>query len=305
MDDDRRALQFAMTLSAGVGVLMLLIKVSAYLLTGSSAILSDAAESIVHVLAVFFAAYSLRLLYKPPDADHPYGHAKVSFFSAGFEGAMIISAAIFIIYDAVHKWLSGLELQNLGAGTALTALAALINGGLGAYLLWIGRRRNSIIVEANGRHVLTDCWTSIGVLVGLGLTLLTGKLYWDPLFAIFVALNILVSGFGMMRRSVGGLMDTADPVVHQKLEELLHEHTDRLGIGFHALRHRDVGNGHWVEVHLLFPDAMNVRDAHRIATEIERILEGALEPRGYVTTHLEAVEDHARIHPPQPAGTPV
>jgi cation diffusion facilitator family transporter len=303
MDNDRKALQFAMALSLAIGVLMLVMKVSAYLLTGSSAILGDAAESVVHVLAVLFAAYSLRLSFKPPDSDHLYGHSKVSFFSAGFEGALIIGAAIFIIYDAVTKWMAGLELQNLGTGTILTLAAAVINGALGAYLVWIGKQRKSIILAANGRHVLTDCWTSIGVLVGLSLTLLTGRLFWDPLCAIFVAINILVSGFGLMRQSVGGLMDTADPLVQERLESLLTEHTARHGIDFHDLRHRDVGNGHRVEVHLLFPDEMSVRDAHRIATEIEHIIEESLEPRAYVLTHLEAVDDHELVHPPKPTST--
>ncbi|MEI6073849.1 MAG: cation diffusion facilitator family transporter, partial [Verrucomicrobiae bacterium] len=148
-----------MNLSLGVGLLMFVIKVSAYLLTGSSAILSDAAESVVHVAAVIFASYSLRLSFRPADQDHQYGHAKIAFFSVGFEGAMIILAAIYIIYVSVSKWLTGLALENLGAGSLLTASTVAINGGLGAYLVWLGRRRNSRILEANGKHVLTDCWT--------------------------------------------------------------------------------------------------------------------------------------------------
>ena len=163
---DRKALTFAMRLSLVVGLLMFVIKVGAYLLTGSAAILSDAAESVVHVAAVAFAAYSLKLSYKPADESHLYGHAKIAFFSAGFEGAMIILAAAFIIYESIHKWFTGLHLENLGFGTALTGAAAAINGALGAYLLWTGRRRKSLILEANGKHVLTDCWTSVAVPTG-------------------------------------------------------------------------------------------------------------------------------------------
>jgi cation diffusion facilitator family transporter len=170
---DRKAMNFAMNLSLGIGILMFIMKVGAYLLTGSAAILSDAAESVVHVAAVIFAACSLRLSYRPADEDHLYGHSKISFFSAGFEGAMIILAAIYIIYESIQKWMTGLQLENLGAGTALIVVASVVNGGLGGYLVWLGRKKNSLILEANGKHVLTDCWTSIAVLVGLTLVLVT------------------------------------------------------------------------------------------------------------------------------------
>ena len=138
---DRDALRFAMNLSLAVGVLMFVMKTCAYLLTSSAAILSDAAESVTHVAAVSFAAYSLRLSYRPPDKDHLYGHAKISFFSAGFEGAMITLAALYILYESIRKWMTGLQLENLGVGTGLTAAAMVINAGLGAYLLWMGRQK--------------------------------------------------------------------------------------------------------------------------------------------------------------------
>src|SRR5512140_409554 len=137
-DADRRALRLAMNLSLGVGMLMFVMKVGAYLLTGSAAILSDAAESVVHVAAVIFAAYSLKLSYKPADESHLYGHAKITFFSAGFEGAMIMLAALFIIYTSIEKWMTGIVLENLGLGSLLTAAASAINAGLGAYLIWLG-----------------------------------------------------------------------------------------------------------------------------------------------------------------------
>lgn len=296
-DADRKALSFAMTLSLVIGLLMFVMKMSAYLLTGSAAILSDAAESVVHVAAVVFAAYSLRLSYKPADASHLYGHAKISFFSAGFEGAMIILAALYIIYESIHKWLTGLQLENLGAGTALTAAAAAINGGLGGYLLWVGRRKNSLILTANGKHVLTDCWTSIAVLVGLGLVLATKWLPFDPLCGIAMACNILWSGGGLMRSAFVGLMDQADPEAQARLIELLDNETRRHGLSFHQLRHRNLGDAHWVELHLLFPEGVSLVDAHRTATSIERVIEQSLEPRAYVTTHLESVSDHSLLHP--------
>jgi cation diffusion facilitator family transporter len=293
---DRRALTLAMSLSLSIGLVMFAIKVGAYLLTGSAAILSDAAESVVHVAAVLFAFYSLRYSYKPADADHPYGHAKIGFFSAGFEGAMIILAAVYIIFEAVRKWLTGLELDNLGLGTFLTVLAMIINGALGAYLVWIGRKRKSIILTANGKHVLTDCWTSLGVIAGLCLALVTDWLPWDPIAAIAVATNILFSGIKLIRQSIGGLMDVADPKSHQQIIDLLERETTRRGVRFHHVRHRSLGDTYWVEVHLLFAGSTPLGEAHRLATEIEDAVAAQLEPQGYVTTHLEAIEDHHRVH---------
>jgi cation diffusion facilitator family transporter len=295
-ESDRLLLERAMNVSLWVGCLMVVIKLGAYCLTNSSAILSDAAESVVHVVAVGFAAYSLRLTYKPADEGHLYGHAKVSFFSTGFEGALIAFAALYIVYEAVSKWLGGLSLQNLGLGTGLTAFAAIVNGALGYYLLRLGRRKRSIILEANGRHVLTDCWTSAGVLLGLGLTQTTGWLQWDPIVAILVAANILCSGVMLVRRSVGGLMDRAEPGVHQKLSAVLETEIEKHDIAFHDVRHRNVGNAHWVELHLLFPRTTPIGEAHRIATAIETVIAETLEQKAYVTTHLEAQEDHHRVH---------
>ena len=294
---DRKALSFAMALSLAIGLLMSVMKVGAYLLTGSAAILSDAAESVVHMAAVIFAAYSLKLSYKPADESHLYGHAKISFFSAGFEGAMIILAALYIIYESVHKWLTGLSLEHLSFGVVLTAAAAAINGALGAYLLRLGRHKNSIILQANGKHVLTDCWTSLAVLVGLGLVLVTNWLPFDPICGILMACNILLSGTGLMKSSFAGLMDFADPAVQRKLTETLDRECVAHGLSYHHLRHRNIGDAHSVEVHLLFPDGTSLSDAHRTATGIEEVIEQSLEPRAFVTTHLECVSDHDVLHP--------
>lgn len=297
LEADRKELRFAMRLSLFVGCLMFVMKAGAYLLTGSAAILSDAAESVVHVAAVFFAAYSLRLSYKPADAEHKYGHAKITFFSAGFEGAMIILAAIYILYECIQKWVTGLQLENLGYGMLLTTAAALINGALGGYLLWVGRTRRSLILEANGKHVLTDCWTSAAVLIGVGLAAVTGWLPWDPICGILMGLNILYSGGGLIRSATAGLMDKADPAVHRQLVELLTNETAIYGIAYHALRHRNIGDAHWVEVHLVFSEGTLLIDAHRTATAIEHSIEKTLLPRAHVTTHLECVADHDLLHP--------
>ena len=285
-----------MRLSLAVGVIMLAIKLGAYFLTNSTAVLSDAAESIVHVAAVLFAYYSLKLSFKPPDSNHLFGHAKIGFFSAGFEGNMIILAAFYIIYQAISRWLSGLQLENLDFGTALTGLAAAINAGLGFYLLRTGRRRNSIILQANGKHVLTDSWTSLGVIVGLALAWGTGWLPWDPIFAILTALNILYSGFGLITKSLGGLMDRADEAVGARLHEILLHETAEAGLKYHHLRHRDLGDRQAVEVHLLFPAELTIREAHARATHIEHAIERAFTPSASVITHLEAIEDHRDVH---------
>ena len=299
---DRAALSLGMTLSLTLGFLMLLIKVLAYRLTGSAAILSDAAESIVHVAAVSFAAYSLRLSHKPPDDSHLYGHSRIAFFSAGFEGAMIMLAAGYILYVSIDKWLTGLELERLGLGTLLIAAATVLNGALGSYLVWLGRRKRSLILLANGKHVLTDCWTSAGVLLALGLVRLTGWLAWDPICGILVAINILVSGTRLVRSALAGLMDQTDPALHEQLTGLLDRHTSEHGVSYHELRHRNMGDALWVEVHLLFPENTSLREAHRIATAVEQAVETAFDPPAHVTSHLECAIDHDRVHPPAPTG---
>lgn len=297
---DRRALSFAMTLSLVIGMVMFVMKVSAYVLTGSAAILSDAAESVVHVAAVCFAAYSLRLSYRPADEDHLFGHSKISFFSAGFEGAMIFLAGLYIIFVSVQKWINGLALENLGFGTLLTAAAVAINGALGWYLVRLGRKKNSLILVANGKHVLTDVYTSVAVLVGLGLTIVTGWLPFDPICGILMALNILWAGGGLMKSAFTGLMDAADPEAQKQLIEILDRETKPRGLAYHELRHRNIGDAHAVELHLLFPDGVSLREAHLAATEIENVIETSLHPRAHVTTHLESAADHDEVHASKP-----
>lgn len=296
-NDDHSVMQKAMMLSVAFGLVMLVIKFTAYAWTGSAAILSDAAESIVHVIAVLFAAYSLWLSLKPADDQHPYGHAKISFFSAGAEGALIVVAALFIIYTAAADWIRGLEIHNLDLGVGLTALAALLNAGLGGYLVHVGKQKKSLVLEANGKHVLTDCWTSAGVVIGLMLALATDWLFLDPLCAILVALNIIYSGFKLMKRSVGGLMDEADPEAQHALTKLLDRECERLGISHHLMRQRFNGSSYDIDVHLVFPDTMAIVDAHRIATGIEQSIRDTLEPSAHVITHLEPREDHKNMHP--------
>jgi len=285
-----------MRLSLAVGFLMLATKVLAYWMTGSAAILSDAAESVVHVVAVSFAAYSLWLSRKPPDSSHLYGHDKIAFFSAGFEGAMIVFAAFYIVHVSIQRLIAGPKLENLGAGTLLVLVAGLINGALGGYLLWVGKKHGSLILAADGRHVLTDCLTSLGVVVGLGLTILTGWLRFDPIVAILVALDILWMGSKLIRQSIGGLMDEVDPATQAQIRRLLVEMTSEAGVEFHGLRHRNAGNTNWVEFHLLFPKNTSLESAHSLATKIEERIQQDSTMRTEVISHLETLEDHHEVH---------
>lgn len=288
--------RFAMRLSLVFGVFMLLGKGGAYLLTGSAAIFSDAAESVVHVIAVAFAAFSLRLSLRPATRSFRYGYERVGFFSAGFEGAMIGVAAVTIIVAAIRKWLAGLTLYNLGLGTIVVLIAAIVNALLGMYLVRVGREHNSIILEANGKHVLTDSWTSFGVVAGLGLVLLTGWKPFDPLFAIAVALNILWSGAKLVGRSVGGLMDYSDPGVGEALRARLDRLCAELGVHYHAVRFRSTGYRIQIELHVLFPFDTPLGEAHRLATALEERLPSELGLPAEVITHLEALEDHRAVH---------
>ncbi len=288
--------KFAMRISLAVGVLMLLGKSYAYLITNSAAILSDAAESVVHVLAVGFAAFSLWLSFKPADSDHPYGHDKVSFFSAGIEGGLIVVAALFIIFESVAKWAQGLRIENLDDGTVIVAAASAVNAVLGFYLVWKGKRHGSLILVANGRHVLTDSWTSFGIVGGLGLVLLTDRLEFDPILAIAVALNILWSGGKLIRISIGGLMDEVDPDVDRDVHAILDAETKARSLKYHELRHRRSGNAVWIDFHLLFPSGTSLEDAHAQTTEIEAILLRGLKVPCTVTTHMEPIEDHEGTH---------
>jgi cation diffusion facilitator family transporter len=295
-EPELRDARFAMRLSLIFGLVMLLGKTSAYFLTHSAAIFSDAAESVIHVIAVGFASFSLRLSVKPASHQFLYGYERVTFFSAGFEGAMIVVAAIAILVESIRKWIAGLQLEHLGAGALLVLIAGILNAGLGYYLLRVGRRTNSLILEANGKHVLTDSWTSFGVVGGLGLVLLTGWKPFDPLIAIAVAVNILWSGGNLVWRSAVGLLDYSDPRTGREIRSKMDAICAELAIQYHGVRFRTTGYRQIIEVHLLFPHYTSVSEAHRLATILEERLPIELKMPAEVITHLESVEDHADVH---------
>ncbi|MGD1062697.1 MAG: cation diffusion facilitator family transporter [Terracidiphilus sp.] len=291
-----REARFAMRLSLLVGVLMLTGKMTAYLLTGSSAIFSDAAESVVHVVVVTFALFSLWLSTRPAVPHFRYGFERITFFSAGFEGAMIVLAAGSILYTTTEKWRHGLTLENLGGGVLLLVAAGALNAVLGWYLLRVGKRNHSLILEADGRHVLTDSWTSFGVVAGLGLVMATGWKPFDPLIAYGVAANILWTGGRLLGRAMKGLLDYSDPKVGHQIRARLDTLCEELGLEYHGVRFRATGQRQMIEVHLLFPDSMNLGTAHRLATMVEERLAEDLEMPAEVITHLESLEDHSQVH---------
>ncbi|MGD0911257.1 MAG: cation diffusion facilitator family transporter, partial [Terracidiphilus sp.] len=255
-----------MRLSLIVGVLMLVGKVAAFIFTGSSAIFSDAAESVVHVVAVAFAVFSLWLSTRPAVPQFHYGFERITFFSAGFEGAMIVLAAGSIIVTTTLKWRHSLTFDHLGNGVLLVLAAGVLNGFLGWSLVRMGRRNHSLILEADGKHVLTDSWTSFGVVAGLALVMITGWKPLDPLVAYAVAANILWSGGRLMWHSMKGLLDYSDPGIGHEIRNRLDVICQNLGVQYHGVRFRTTGYRQIIEVHLLFPHSMAVGEAHRLAT---------------------------------------
>ena len=294
-----RDARFAMRLSLIVGLAMLIGKTTIYFMTSSAAVFSDAAESVVHVIAVGFASFSLRLSTRSASPQFLYGYERITFFSAGFEGAMIVVAAIAILYESIRKWITGLQLEHTGTGALFVLLAGIVNAGLGYYLLRTGRRTHSLILEADGKHVLTDSLTSFGVVGGLGLVILTHWEPFDPLVAIAVAANILWSGGHLVWRSAVGLLDYSDPKAGRKIRGKLDTICSELAIQYHGVRFRTTGYRLIIEVHLLFPRLMSVSEAHLIATILEERLAAELGMPAEVTTHIESLEDHADVHSEQ------
>ncbi len=286
----------AALLSIVVGVLLLIVKFTAYALTGSTAIFSDALESVVNVLASGFALYAVQLAHQPADAKHPYGHGKVEFMSAGFEGGLVLVAAIVIIARAGEVLLLGkLELEQLGLGIWLMAGAMLANGATGLYLIRVGRRHGSLALEADGKHLLSDALTSVAAIMALLFIKLTGWAYADPIVALLIAAYIGHMSVGLLRRSFAGLMDEQDLEDARLLKELLEAHIGAAGrmpriCSYHKLRHRHAGRYHWVDFHIMVPGGLSIEQGHAIASTIEYEIEKALGP-GNATAHVEPCED--------------
>lgn len=287
-----------MRASLYVAVLMLVGKLAAYWLTKSTAILSDAAESIVHIVATSVAAIGLWYTHQPSTSKHPYGYGKVAYFSAGFEGAMIFIAGLSILFIAVRNWIIGPQLQQLGIGLSITAGLCLTNLILGMYLIRVGKRHNQLILISNGKHVMTDMVTSLGVLVGIALVLLTDQLWLDPAVAIVIGIHILLSGGALLRKSFLGLMDEADPEIHKIIVSVMDGAVSRKEVSiYHELRHRCSNDMIWIEMHMLMDSDLPLHEAHSKVTAIEHLIEKELPAyQVFITTHLEPWT-HDQAHP--------
>jgi len=286
-----------------VGIVLLGIKFLAYFLTGSAAILSDALESIVNVLAGAFALYAIILAHQPADEEHPYGHGKVEFMSAGFEGGMIILAAVLIAARAVEKLIHGVTLDQIESGLLLIALAMLINGVVGFILIHKGKKNNSLTLEADGKHLLSDSITNVIVLCALSIVHVTGWTWVDPLAALVVAIYIAWVAVGLLRRSAAGLMDEQDREDDALLRSILDSHLAPAGkppliCSYHKLRHRHSGRYQWVDFHIMVPAALDIDHAHKMASAIEYEIELAIG-QGNATAHIEPCVDPkcAACHP--------
>lgn len=286
----------ALIISLIVSSVSLSVKIGAFIITGSTAALSDAAESVVHFFAVMFVVYGYYLSIKPPDDDHHYGHERVEFLSVGAEGAIIIVAGLTIIYHAVMSAITGIEITNMDAGIVMLIVAALINLALGSYVVRIGRKHNNMIAISNGRHTLTDVWTSGGVVTALVLIHFTGWLFMDVVVSFLMAGYIMFEGYKLLRFSVLGLMDTRDADVDAALVHVLDNKLPESVKDWHHLRHRTSGNTTWIELHLVFDDEINLKNAHFEATKVERRLIDALKTDAIITIHLEPDEHHDEAH---------
>jgi cation diffusion facilitator family transporter len=278
------------TLSIGAAVLTMTLKFVAFALTGSVGLLSDALESVVNLVAALIAFWALTLAARPADEEHTYGHSKVEYFSSGIEGALIVLAAFSIAIAAIPRIIHPQPLEQVGVGLAIALVAAAINGGVALVLGQAGRRLRSISLQADSRHLITDVWTTVGVLVGVALVGVTGWLILDPIIALIVATNIVWTGVKLVRESGLGLMDTALPAADLRIIAEVQARYRARGIEFHALRTRRSGSRRFISMHVLVPGNWTVKRGHDLCEEIEMALHAAL-PETTVFTHLEPRED--------------
>ncbi len=277
-------------LSIAAAIATILLKGTAWWLTGSVGLLSDAIESFVNLAAAMMALWILTVAATPADDRHAHGHSKAEYFSSAFEGLLIVFAAMSIIWAAVDRLWNLQPLESVGVGLAVSVVASIVNLLVARILLKVGREHHSIVLEADAHHLMTDVWTSAGVVVGVGLVWLTGWLWLDPVIAIAVALNIVWTGWQLMHRSAEGLMDVSLPAEKvADIEAVLTLYREQ-GLDFHALRTRQAGSRAFVSLHVLVPGVWTIKEGHDWAERIERDIRKAV-PRVNVLTHLEPLED--------------
>ncbi len=279
-------------LSIAAALVTIALKGAAWWLTGSVGLLSDALESLVNLAGALMALAMLNVAAQPEDDNHAYGHGKAEYFSSGFEGLLILLAAVGIGVTAIERLLHPQTIEQVGVGLAVSVVATIINLVTGRILLEAGRQHRSITLEADAHHLMADVWTSVGVIAGVGAVALTGWLWLDPMLALLVAANILWTGWQLLRRSADGLMDVALPAEqHEAVIGVLDSYRLQ-GIEYHALRTRESGTRSFVEVHVLVPGAWTVQVGHELLEQIEAKIRGSV-PNVTVLTHLEPLEDPA------------
>lgn len=286
----QRHLVRLMWLAITAALVTISMKTGAWLLTGSVGLLSDAAESVVNLVAAIFGLVAVHWAAQPADEEHAYGHEKANYLSAGVEGALILIAALTIGYTAVERLINPAPIETVGIGLAVAGAASVVNLVVGLLLLRTGKREQSMILEADGKHLLTDVWTSVGVIIGVALVALTGWAPLDAIVALAVAANILVTGSGLVRRSADGLMDRAlEPAELRAIERVLDGFSGER-TRFHALRTRRAGRRAFVSVHVLVPGEWTVQHGHDFVEEVEDAIRRQFD-LVTVDTHLEPVED--------------
>jgi cation diffusion facilitator family transporter len=279
-------------LSIAAALVTIGLKVGAFLITGSVGLLSDAAESIVNLVGAVVALVMLTIAARPPDDEHAYGHDKAEYFSSGVEGTLIFFAALLIVWAAIPRLFNPQPIESAGIGLVVAAIASVINLGVSRVLMRAGKKYNSITLEADAQHLMTDVWTSVGVIAGVAAVAITGWYILDPLIALAVAANIIWTGYHLVKRSVLGLMDTVLPPEEMKRVNLILDTYKAQGVEFHAVRSREAGARRFVSMHVLVPGEWTVQHGHQLLEQIEGEIRSAL-PAVSVFTHLEALNDPA------------
>lgn len=282
-------------LSIAAAMVTILLKFYAYHVTGSMGFLSDALESIVNLFAALFALIMLRVSQKPADDGHVFGHSKAEYFSSATEGALILIAAFSIIRTAIPRILEPASLENINTGLLFSLLASAVNLVVGLTLITNGRKRKSLVLEADGRHLMTDVWTSVGVIAGIVMVKFTGWLIIDPIIAILVALNIIYTGYKLISRSASGLMDSTIPAEDLEKVTIYLDSLKENEIEYHSLLTRMAGQRKFISMHLLVPGEWSVKQGHDWADQVEETIIGLFDEPVTVSTHIEPVDDPASI----------
>jgi cation diffusion facilitator family transporter len=277
-------------ISIGAAISTILLKGVAWHLTGSVGLLSDAIESFVNLAGALMALWMLSLAEQPADENHPHGHDKAEYFSSAFEGFLIVLAAVSIAYTAIDRLLNPQPLEAVGVGLVVSVAASVVNLLVARLLLKAGREHQSITLEADAHHLMTDVWTSVGVILGVGLVALSERTWLDPAIALLVAANIVWTGWQLMRRSASGLMDVALPPEKMRLIAQVFDRYIDQGIAYHALRTRQAGRRSFISFHALVPGKWTVQEAHDWIERVESDLREAI-PNCHITSHLEPIDD--------------